>query len=86
MSPVAQSDRALNNETCKSLKQQVSSGLLNQRSQVRALSGDFKKALAATLLTYNVCKMVMSDKTDPYECLVETLMSDRYDAVEATLR
>lgn len=24
MSPVAQSDRALNNETCKSLKQQVS--------------------------------------------------------------
>ncbi len=49
MSPVAQSDRALNNETCKSLKQQVSSGLLNQRSQVRVLSGDFKKALAATL-------------------------------------
>ena len=34
----------------------------------------------------NVCKMVMSGKTDPYECLVETLMSDRYDAVEAALR
>ena len=45
-----------------------------------------QKALAATLLTYNVCKMVMSDKTDPYECLVETLMSDRYDVVEAALR
>ena len=30
--------------------------------------------------------MVMSDKTDPYECLVETLMSDRYDAVEAALK
>lgn len=57
-----------------------------RRSLVRTLSGDFKKALAATLLTYNVCKIVMSDKTDPYECLVETLMSDRYDAVEATLR
>ena len=34
----------------------------------------------------NVCKMVMSGKTDPYECLVETLMSDRYDPVEAALR
>ena len=49
MSPVAQSDRALNNETCKSLKQQVSNGLLNQRSMVRAHPGDFTKALAATL-------------------------------------
>ena len=34
----------------------------------------------------NVCKMVMSGKTDPYECLVETLMSDRYDAVEDALK
>ena len=34
----------------------------------------------------NVCKMVMSGKTDPYECLVETLMSERYDAVEAALK
>ena len=51
MSPVAQSVRALNNETCKSLKQQVSldNGLLNQRSMVRAHPGDFTKALAATL-------------------------------------
>lgn len=174
MSPVAQSDRALNNETCKSLKQQVSSGLLNQRSQVRVLSGDFKKVFDLILTTAvnghmkkedmpknvliisdmefdscatcgggwsinrpnarlfdvikkrfenagyqiprlvfwnvnsrtgtipvkendlgvalvsgfstNVCKMVMSGKTDPYECLVETLMSDRYDAVEAALK
>ena len=34
----------------------------------------------------NVCKMIMSGKTDPYECLVETLMSERYDAVEAALK
>ena len=34
----------------------------------------------------NVCKMVMSGKTDPYECLVETLMSERYDAVETALK
>ena len=29
---------------------------------------------------------VACGKTDPYECLVETLMSDRYDAVEAALK
>lgn len=34
----------------------------------------------------NVCKMVMSNKFDPYECLVETLMNERYDAVEAALK
>lgn len=34
----------------------------------------------------NIAKMVMSGKTDPYECLVETLMSERYDAVEAALK
>ena len=26
----------------------------------------------------NVAKMIMSEKMDPYECLVETLMSERY--------
>ena len=46
---------------------------------------DFGVALVSGFST-NVCKMVMSGKTDPYECLVETLMSDRYDAVEAALR
>lgn len=29
----------------------------------------------------NIAKMVMSGQTDPYECLKEALMSDRYDAV-----
>ena len=33
----------------------------------------------------NICKMVMSGNTDPYECLLETLNSERYDAVEAAL-
>ena len=46
---------------------------------------DFGVALVSGFSTH-VCKMVMSGKTDPYECLVETLMSDRYDAVEAALR
>ena len=33
----------------------------------------------------NICKMVMSGKTDPYECLLETLNAERYDAVEQAL-
>ena len=33
----------------------------------------------------NICKMVMSGKTDPYECLLETLNAPRYDAVEQAL-
>lgn len=32
----------------------------------------------------NAMKMVMSGKLDPYACLVDTLMSPRYDAVEKT--
>lgn len=46
---------------------------------------DLGAALVSGFST-NVCKMVMSGKTDPYECLVETLMSERYDAVEAALK
>lgn len=34
----------------------------------------------------NVAKMVMSGKTDPFECLLETLNSDRYAPVEMALR
>ena len=33
----------------------------------------------------NVAKMVMSGKTDPYECLLETLNSERYAPIEAAL-
>lgn len=33
----------------------------------------------------NVAKMVMSGKTDPLECLLETLGSERYDPVEEAL-
>ena len=33
----------------------------------------------------NVAKMVMSGKTDPFECLLETLNSERYAPVEAAL-
>jgi hypothetical protein len=34
----------------------------------------------------NVAKMVMSGKTDPFECLLETLNSKRYDPIESALR
>lgn len=33
----------------------------------------------------NICKMVMSGKTDPFECLFETLNSERYQPVENAL-
>lgn len=34
----------------------------------------------------NICKMVMSGKTDPYECLLETINSERYQPIEDALR
>lgn len=34
----------------------------------------------------NVAKMVMSGKTDPFECLLETLSSERYTPIEEALR
>ena len=34
----------------------------------------------------NICKMVMSGKTDPYECLIETLNSERYKPVEYAVK
>lgn len=34
----------------------------------------------------NVAKMIMSGKTDPFECLLETLNSERYAPVEEALR
>ena len=34
----------------------------------------------------NVAKMVMSGKTDPFECLLETLNSERYAPVEEVLK
>ena len=33
----------------------------------------------------NVCKMVMSGKLDPYECMLEVLNSDRYQPIEDAL-
>lgn len=34
----------------------------------------------------NIAKMVMSGKTDPYECLVETLMNKRYNPIGEQIR
>ena len=30
----------------------------------------------------NICKMVMSGKTDPFDCLLEAINVPRYDVVE----
>lgn len=34
----------------------------------------------------NIVKMVMSNKTDPYECLLETLNTERYQSVEDAVK
>lgn len=34
----------------------------------------------------NICQMVMSNETDPFKCLLNTLNSKRYDAVEEALK
>ena len=34
----------------------------------------------------NIVKMVMSNKTDPYECLLETINGERYQAVEDAVK
>ena len=34
----------------------------------------------------NIAKMVMSGKLDPYECLLETLNTERYQPIEDALR
>lgn len=34
----------------------------------------------------NIAQMVMSGKLDPYECLLETLNTERYQPIEDALR
>ena len=34
----------------------------------------------------NVAKMVMSGKLDPFDCLLETLNTERYQPIEDALR
>ena len=46
---------------------------------------DFGVALVSGF-SVNVAKMVMSGKTDPFECLLETLNSERYSPVEEALK
>lgn len=48
-----------------------------------------ENALGVALISgfsVNVVKMVMSGKTDPFECLLETLNSERYSPVENALK
>ena len=34
----------------------------------------------------NVCKMVMSGEIDPYKCLLDAVMGNRYDAVSEAIK
>lgn len=40
----------------------------------------------ASGFSVNICKMIMSGQTDPYDCLVETLNSKRYSLVDEKIR
>ena len=51
---------------------------VNSRSgMIPVIKNDLGVALVSGF-SVNIANMVMSGKTDPYDCLVETLMSDRY--------
>lgn len=60
----------------------------NVNSRTRTIpvkENDLGVALVSGFST-NIAKMVMSGKTDPFECLLETLNSDRYAPVEEALK
>lgn len=59
--------------------------LCSRTGTIPVKENDLGVALVSGFST-NIAKMVMSGKTDPYECLVETLMAPRYDAVETALK
>lgn len=59
---------------------------INSRTNtVPLMQNDLGVALVSGFSTA-IVKMVLSGKTDPFECLVETLNDKRYDAVEAAIK
>lgn len=52
---------------------------------VPVIENDMGVALVSGFST-NIVKMVMSGKTDPYECLLETLNTERYAPIENALK
>lgn len=55
---------------------------VNSRTQtIPVVENKYGVALVSGF-SVNICKMVMSGKTDPYDCLVDTLSDPRYDCVE----
>lgn len=59
---------------------------VNSRTNtIPVLENDMGVALVSGF-SVNICKMVMSGKTDPLECLLETLNSERYQPVEEALK
>ena len=51
---------------------------------IPVIENDLGVALVSGFST-NIVKMVMSGKTDPYECLLETLNSERYAPIGKAL-
>ena len=59
--------------------------ILSRTGTIPVKENDLGVALVSGF-SVNVAKMVMSGKTDPFECLLETLNSERYYPVEAALK
>lgn len=59
---------------------------VNSRTKtIPVIENDLGVALVSGF-SVNIVKMVMSNKTDPYEILLETLNSERYNAIEEVLK
>lgn len=56
---------------------------VNSRSGIIPVKENDLGVALVSGFSINIVKMVMSGKTDPYECLVETLMSERYAPISA---
>ena len=52
---------------------------------IPVIENDLGVALVSGFST-NIVKMVMSGQTDPYECLLETLNTERYAPIEEALK
>lgn len=58
---------------------------VNSRTGTIPVKENYMGVALVSGFSVNIVKMVMSGKTDPYECLLETLNSERYAPVEAAL-
>lgn len=72
------------NDACYSVPKLVFWNVNSRTGTIPVIENDRGVALVSGFSTA-LSKMIMNGKTDPYECLVETLMSERYKPVRDAL-